>query len=103
MIVTEYEVGPGAYGVALGADGAAWTSLTGRGELARVGRGHPGWGCWATLWAASSAVRLDRDGGIAQEVGFEPGAEPHEIALGPDRSVWIALETGTLVHLTESG
>jgi hypothetical protein len=37
MIVTEYEVGPGAYGVALGADGAAWTSLTGRGELARVG------------------------------------------------------------------
>ena len=38
MIVTEYEVGPGAYGVALGADGAAWTSLTGRGELARVGR-----------------------------------------------------------------
>jgi hypothetical protein len=28
MIVTGYEVGPGAYGVALGADGAAWTSLT---------------------------------------------------------------------------
>ena len=24
------------------------------------------------------------------------------IALGPDRSVWIALETGTLIHLTES-
>ena len=38
MVVTEYEVGPGAYGVTLGADGAAWTSLTGRGELARVGR-----------------------------------------------------------------
>jgi hypothetical protein len=27
MIVTEYEVGPGAYGVALGADGAAWIAL----------------------------------------------------------------------------
>jgi len=72
MIVTEYEVGPGAYGVALGADGAAWTSLT------------------------------DRDGSITQEVGFEPGAEPHGIALGPDRSVWIALETGTVINLTES-
>ena len=37
MAVTEYDVGPGAYGVALAADGAVWTSLTGRGELARVG------------------------------------------------------------------
>jgi hypothetical protein len=37
MLVTEYDVGPGAYGVALAADGAVWTSLTGRGELARVG------------------------------------------------------------------
>ena len=36
------------------------------------------------------------------EVGFEPGAEPHGIALGPDLSVWIALATGTLIHLTES-
>ena len=37
MLVTEYDVGPGAYGVAVAADGAVWTSLTGRGELARVG------------------------------------------------------------------
>jgi hypothetical protein len=28
MLVTEYDVGPGAYGVALAADGAVWTSLT---------------------------------------------------------------------------
>ena len=27
---------------------------------------------------------------------------PHGIALGPGRSVWIALEAGTLIHLTES-
>jgi virginiamycin B lyase len=188
MIVTEYEVGPGADGVTLGADGAAWTSLTGRGELARVGpdgqvshvsldnaqsrpmvlararitadggittfalptagaapvgidagaeavwvaeigagqvarlvpdgrieefplpdrssRPHavaatPDGGCWATLWAASSAVRLDQHGSITQEIGFEPGAEPHGIALGLGRSVWIALEAGTLIHLTE--
>jgi virginiamycin B lyase len=85
MIVTEYEVGPGAYGVTLGADGAAWTSLTGRGELARVGPD-----------GQVSQVSLDNAQG-------EPGAEPHGIALGPGRSVWIALETGTLIHLTESG
>jgi virginiamycin B lyase len=39
MIVTEYDVGPGAYGVALAADGAACTSLVERGGLARVGPG----------------------------------------------------------------
>jgi hypothetical protein len=49
MLVTEYDVGPGAYGVAVAADGAVWTSLTGRG--------------------------------------------------GPDGSVWVALETGSLAHL----
>ena len=50
-----------------------------------------------------SAVRLDQHGSITQEIGFDPGAEPHGIALGPGRSVWIALEAGTLIHLTESG
>ena len=40
MIVTEYEVGPGAYGVALDADGAAWTSLTGRGDGGSSTSGH---------------------------------------------------------------
>jgi virginiamycin B lyase len=129
MLVTEYKVGAGAYGVAVAADGAVWTSLTGRGELTRVGpdgqvsqirldtaqsrpmvlaRGPdphavaatPDGGCWATLWAASSVIRLDRDGGLAGEISFQPGSEPHGIALGPDGSVWVALEAGSLAHLT---
>ena len=52
MIVSEYEVGPGAYGVALGADGAAWTSLTGRGELARVGPDGIALGPDRSVWIA---------------------------------------------------
>ena len=60
----------------------------------------PDGGCWATLWAASSVVRLDRDGGLAEEISFQPGSEPHGIALGPDGSVWVALEAGSLAHLT---
>ena len=37
MVVTEYDVGPGAYGVAIATDGVVWTSLVERGELAGVG------------------------------------------------------------------
>jgi virginiamycin B lyase len=157
MTVTEYDVGPGAYGVALAADGAAWTSLVERGELARVGPGgdvsrislglcagpdRTLWytllnadragrlctgggteefplpdrscrphtvaaaadgGCWVALWAASSVVRLDDDGRLADETSFPPGAEPHGIALAPDETVWVALEAGTLAHLTYPG
>ena len=108
-------------GIDAGAE-AVWVAEIGAGQVARIfpdgrieefplpdrsSRPHavaatPDGGCWATLWAASSAVQLDRDGSITQEIGFEPGAEPHGIALGPGRSVWIALEAGTLIHLTES-
>lgn len=36
MRVTEHDVGPGAYGVAITPDGAVWTSLVEGGELARI-------------------------------------------------------------------
>lgn len=36
MVITECNVGPGAYGVAVAVDGAVWTSMVERGELARV-------------------------------------------------------------------
>ncbi|HEX3955517.1 MAG TPA: virginiamycin B lyase, partial [Trebonia sp.] len=202
MLVIEYDVGPGAYGVAQAGDGAVWTSLPERGALARVGPDgqvsrvpldagpsrpmvlapgpdgalwctlnhanaiaritpaggvttyplptagaapvgiHAGpesvWfaeigagqigrifpdgridefplpdrsgrphavvatadgGCWATLWAASAAIRLDRDRRPAEVASFRPGAEPHGIALGRDGFVWVALEAGTLAGL----
>jgi virginiamycin B lyase len=60
-------------------------------------------GCWATLWATSSVVRLDGDGALAGETSFEPGAEPHGIALAPDETAWVALEAGTLAHLADPG
>ena len=65
MVVTEYEVGLGAYGVAIAADGAVWTSLIERGELARV---DPG--------GQVSRVRLD-----------SAHSRPMVLALGPDDAV----------------
>jgi virginiamycin B lyase len=58
-------------------------------------------GCWATLWASSSVVRLDRDGRIITEARFTPGAEPHGLAIAADESLWVALEAGSLAHVTE--
>jgi virginiamycin B lyase len=80
MAVTEYNVGPGAYGVA----------------IAAADNG----GCWATLWATSSVVRLDADGRLAEEISFQAGAEPHGLALAPGGTPWVALEAGYLAHLT---
>ena len=57
-------------------------------------------GCWATLWATASIVRLDRDGGIIAEESFKPGAEPHGLAIATDGSLWVALEAGSVAHLT---
>jgi virginiamycin B lyase len=60
----------------------------------------PEGGCWATLWASCSIVRLDPEGNLIENVSFQPGAEPHGIALAPDGSPWVALESGSLAHLT---
>ena len=49
MPITEYEVGPGAYGVAIDADGGVWTTLVELGELARLGKV----GRSSERWAAS--------------------------------------------------
>ncbi len=37
VVVIEYDVGPGAYGVAAGREGAMWTGRVGAGELVRIG------------------------------------------------------------------
>lgn len=56
-------------------------------------------GCWATLWASGSAIRLDRDGDIVAEARFVPDAQPHGVAVAADDSAWVALETGSLAHV----
>ena len=75
MAVTEYDVGPGAYGVALAADGAVWTSLTGRGELARDGQ--------------VSRVRLDTG-----------ESRPMVLARGPDGAIWFSRGDGRIGRIT---
>jgi len=81
MIVTEYEVGPGAYGVTLGADGAAWTSLTGRGELARVGP----------------------DGQVSHVSLDSAQSRPMVLARGPDDAIWFSRGDGQIGRADPAG
>jgi len=81
MIVTEYDVGPGAYGVALAADGAAWTSLVERGELARVGPG----------------------GDVSRISLPDAQSRPMVLAPGPDGAVWFSRGDGQLGRVDSAG
>ena len=81
MVVTEYNVGPGAYGVTIAADGAGWTSLVGRGELARVA-----------------------PGGQVSRVPLDPvDCRPMVLALGPDAAVWFSRGDGRLGRVAPDG
>jgi len=46
--------------------------------------------------------RVDPAGTVSSMPALTPDGSPYGLCAGPDRSVWIALETGTLIHLTES-
>jgi streptogramin lyase len=81
MRVTEYDVGPGAYGVALAADGAVWASLPERGELVRLGPG-----------GHVSRVRLD-----AAE------SRPMVLTPGPDGAIWFSRGDGRIGRVTPAG
>jgi len=81
MRVTEYDVGAGAYGIALAADGAVWTSLPERGELVRVGQSGP-----------VRRVRLD----AAQ-------SRPMVLTLGPDGAIWFSRGDGRIGRVTPAG
>ena len=112
MIVTEYEVGPGAYGVTLGADGAAWTSLTGRGELARVGpdgqvshvsldnaQSRPmvlARGPDDAIWFSrgdGQIGRTDPAGTVSSTPALTPDGSPYGLCAGPDATLWYTLLT----------
>jgi virginiamycin B lyase len=81
MRVTEYDVGPGAYGVAQAADGAVWTSLPKCGELVRVGPG-----------GHVSRVRLN----AAQ-------SRPMVLTRGPDGAIWFSRGDGRIGRVTPAG
>ena len=81
MIITEYDVGPGAYSVALAADGMAWTSLTERGELA--------------------GVRPDQQ---VRRVRLEAGqSRPMVVTVGPDDAIWFSRGDGRIGRIDPAG
>src|SRR6185437_11966527 len=122
MLVTEYDVGPGAYGVAVAADGAVWTSLTGRGELARVGpdgqvsripldtgQSRPmvlARGPDDAIWFSRGDGRIGRislDGG-SEEFPLPAGSMPSLITAGPDGALWCTLNQASAIgRITPAG
>jgi hypothetical protein len=81
MLVIEYDVGPGAYGVAQAGDGAVWTSLPERGALARV----------------------SPDGQVSR-VPLDAGpSRPMVLALGPDGAIWFSRGDGRIGRIAPSG
>jgi virginiamycin B lyase len=61
--------------------------------------GTPDGGCWVTLWAAGSAVRLDASGAVVDQVAFGKGTEAHGLTVTLDGNLWVALETGALAYV----
>jgi virginiamycin B lyase len=59
----------------------------------------PDGGCWTTLWATGSLVRLDAAGNLVEEHALGNDSEPHGLALDTDGTVWVALENGNLKHV----
>lgn len=62
-------------------------------------RPPPDGGSWITLWGSGSLVKLDASGIVTQSVELGASSEPHGLALDDDGSVWVALETGSVVHV----
>ena len=81
MDVIQYDVGPGAYGVARADDGAVWTSLTGRGELARVS-------------PDGQVSRIQLDTGQSR---------PMVLARGPDGAIWFSRGDGRIGRIDPAG
>ncbi|WP_147916091.1 virginiamycin B lyase [Ruania zhangjianzhongii] len=79
--MTEHEVGPGAYGVGIAADGAVWTSLVPGGEL----------------------VRLDPDGRSARIELDSPQSRPMVLTSGTDGDLWFSRGDGFLGHIDHAG
>jgi virginiamycin B lyase len=79
--ITEHHVGPGAYGVAVTADGTVWTSLVEQGEL----------------------VRLDPDG-APTTIRLDSGtSRPMVLSSGPDNAVWFSRADGALGRVDHAG
>jgi virginiamycin B lyase len=60
-------------------------------------------GCWVTLWAASALAHLDQAGRVTAVHELGAGEEPHGVAVAPDGTVLVALESGYVATLRLPG
>jgi virginiamycin B lyase len=56
-------------------------------------------GVWVSLWASNQIVHISDDGELA-ELPLPPASEPHGLAIGPDRALWVALESGSVLRIS---
>jgi len=111
MVVTEHQIGQGAYGVAIAPDGTVWTTRVGGGELVALRRDgeivrfrlysehsrpmvitcDPEGSLWFSRGDCAIG-RIDASGGITSHSVLTADGSPYGLCLGPDRrSVWYTL------------
>lgn len=52
-----------------------------------------------SLWGRHALAHVTADGELTVHDVLRDGDEPHGVAVGPDRRVWTALESGALAVL----
>jgi virginiamycin B lyase len=111
VVITEHQVGLGAYGVAITPDGTVWTTLADRGELValrpdgelrrvRLDSEHsrpmvitcdPSGSLWFSR-GDGAIGHVDAAGSITSQPVLTAGGSPYGLCLGPDEeSLWYTL------------
>jgi virginiamycin B lyase len=112
----------GPVGITTAPDGSAWFVEILAGKVARVDRNgrfteHPlPWseakphaivpdpreagGFWFTLWGANQLGHITPSGSIEVLDLSDVHSEPHGLAVAPDGTVWVAMESGALLAVT---
>lgn len=124
MIVELPTPDAGPVGITVGDDGAAWFCEILAGAIGRVDRrgsvrefplpdraskphaivaDPAGGGCWFTLWGSDQLGRIALDGVVTEPfVDLAPSGhrEPHGLAVDPDGTVWVAMESGAVLAVS---
>ncbi|WP_440709456.1 Vgb family protein [Herbiconiux sp. YIM B11900] len=112
----------GPVGITTAPDGSAWFVEILAGKVGRVDRNgrfteHPlPWsegkphaivpdpreagGFWFTLWGANQLGHITPSGSIEVLDLSDEHSEPHGLAVAPDGTVWVAMESGALAAIT---